>query len=222
MVDNTNATSMGLVNPTALDHVKLILQAADWPTAPPQLMFEAPFDDQTDVDVLVGMFNAHMNESHAVAPPMMYLPESFTGRVTSIAKVVGGDSAKYGGEQNTLPMHLFRFSKGVTYRMNRGKAHYTLKTTNPDGGYTTVDVLYTRNTKTILTKTPIASQTITNLPQRIESKRYTGGGPSSPLADNDMAASVGISTLVTAGAVAATGPVGLLAFPVVLIGSRLL
>ena len=66
---------MGLVNPTALDHVKLILQAADITTAPPQLMFEAPFDDQRDVDVLVGMFNAHMNESQQW-PPMMYLQNS--------------------------------------------------------------------------------------------------------------------------------------------------
>ena len=88
-------------------------------------------------------------------------------------------------------------------------------TTKPDSAYTTVDVLYTRNTKTTLTKTPIGTQTITNLPKQIDARVIRQSDSRSTPADMDQGASVAVAAVVTAGAVAAAGPVGLVALPLV-------
>ena len=80
-------------------------------------------------------------------------------------------------------------------------------------GTTYIRVLYSRNAKTILSKTQLADLTMGNLPQQIDAQlvRQTSSKPT----DMDQGASVAVAAVVTAGAVAAAGPYGLIALPVV-------
>jgi len=191
---------------TALEHVKLIMSYANWPTATPQKLFEAPFDDQRDIMTLTGLFNRYMNENHAVAPPTMYLPEAFNGRINSRI-LIPGSNAQSSAQAGT-PNHGFSFTKGTAYMMSRART-YPLYLS----GTTYIRVLYSRNAKTILSKTQLADLTMGNLPQQIDAQlvRQTSSTPT----DMDQGASVAVAAVVTAGAVAAAGPYGLIALPVV-------
>lgn len=193
---------------TALEHVKLIMSYANWPTAAPQKLFEAPFDDQRDILTLTGLFNRYMNENHAVAPPTMYLPEAFNGRINSRTLITGANAQS--SEQAGTPNQGFSFSKGTAYPMSRSRTHPLYLS-----GTTYIRVLYSRNAKTVLSKTSLADLTMSNLPMQIDARVIRQSDSRSTPADMDQGASVAVAAVVTAGAVAATGPIGLVALPLV-------
>lgn len=208
---------------TALEHVKLIMSYANWPTAQPQLLFQAPFDDQRDILTLTGLFNRYMNENHAVAPPSMYLPEAFNGRISARAAITieGGSKSAVTRGSFALPggkstesventKHTFGFMKGSSYPMKRSRTYPLYQ-----AGSTSVYVLYSRNAKTVLSKTPLADVTMSNLPMQIDARVIRQSDSPRAPTDMDQGASVAVAAVVTAGAVAATGPIGLVALPLV-------
>jgi len=60
-----------------------IMELADWPQGAPQKMFEAPVDDEADLNMLMSMFKNYLNKETVIAPGQMYVPEGFNGMLVS-------------------------------------------------------------------------------------------------------------------------------------------
>ena len=178
-----------------------IMELAGWPEGPPQQMFKAPFDDQADISMLVGMFNGHMNEKSTIAPPMMAISEPVQMAIAHKMKMV----AQTGGQANYEI--LFSLKKGSAYAGKKpDKVYfYTPHSTDQRAGQALNMMLYTKNSKTVVTRTSVADRTMTNLPVQIEPKRISRGFTATgELSDISGGAIVATSGMVIGGLLVGT------------------
>lgn len=152
-----------------MGNVYKIMELAGWPEGAPQEMFKAPFDDQADISMLVGMFNGHMNEKSAVAPPMMDISEPVQMAITHKLRMV----AQTGGPANYEVS--FSLKKGSAYSGKKPDKVYFYTDSARNPGKALNMMLYTKNSKTVVTRTPIEDRTMSNLPIQIEPKRIQKG-----------------------------------------------
>jgi len=85
-----------------------IMELADWPQAAPQKMFDAPVDDEGDLNMLMSMFRNYLNKETIIAPGQMYVPEGFNGLIVSevvLAKAYEGTLTE---EQQELAKGILR------------------------------------------------------------------------------------------------------------------
>ncbi len=72
------------------NRVKAIFQAAKWPKTKPELMFEAPVNDQQDSQKVYGDFLKALKTTGGIAPPELSSPEMPDMKIQSTVQVVEG------------------------------------------------------------------------------------------------------------------------------------
>lgn len=145
--------------------VSEILKLANWPEASPQLLFQAPIDDEADATILLNMLKNHLAESReGVTPNMMKVAQTFNGKVASRVQITSANAQST--EQGGLPSTAFKFAKGIDpmTNMSRTKVYPSVY----PSGRTILRVLYTKSSKAILSNEPVEVTKIDNLPIQIQ------------------------------------------------------
>jgi hypothetical protein len=102
-----------------------IMQLADWPQGSPEKMFDAPVDDEADLNMLMSMFKNYLNNETAIAPGQMYVPEGFNGMLVSEVVMGEGTSNIVWEFHKTVPA----VSGTLAYRPSGMIEYYWIDTT---------------------------------------------------------------------------------------------
>lgn len=92
-----------------------IMQLADWPQSAPQKIFDAPVDDEADLNMLMSMFKNYLNQETVIAPGQMYVPEGFNGMLVS--EVVLAKEAEPGENLSDIVWEFHKTVPAITGRL---------------------------------------------------------------------------------------------------------
>jgi len=129
--------------------------AANWPMASPVLMFEAPFDDESDLKMLINMFKNYMLKEAGSHPDELKIPEPFSG----IVKTFSDTTHIYVGISPGLALSSHKPPKSY------GKYSYASPTSS---GSTTKYQHYYINAKGLISGRQYGQSSVENLPIQIE------------------------------------------------------
>lgn len=143
-----------------------------WPSAPPVKIFEAPFDDEQDLKMLVNMFKNYMLKNAGSHPAELKVPEPYNGRIVSTKDT----THEHFGIRPGLAMSTFRpnksyakydyeasYSPGTTYKQQRYYTQALGLTSGKQYGTTSVEKLpmsIERSAKGTTVRNPLASPTM--------------------------------------------------------------
>ena len=137
-----------------------IMQLADWPQAKPQKLFDAPVDDEADLNMLMSMFRNYLNKETVIAPGQMYVPEGFNGMLVSEV-VLDADTSNIGWEfHKTVPA----VSGPLAYKPSGIIGYYQPA---PQGYSVHKMSRYHQGSKTIITKRTVGTTSLFSMPKPI-------------------------------------------------------
>jgi hypothetical protein len=182
----------------AKSRVMGIFQAAKWPATKPELMFEAPINDEADSQKVYGDFLKAMKTTGGIAPPELSSPELPEMKIQSTPQIIDGQESMVWqldkGRGEPFNANISAVRSFLTY-YNDGKKWYTK--------FTMRELLHTKN---ILSRTRVKGHSAEKrtaqffTTQSAEVQPITGtNAPSNAL----IAGSLGVTALVGTAVLAA-------------------